>query len=203
MKKYFPFILFFITCNSAVKVDLNKEKIDSTKTNQSPKRFSGNYLNKNYLDFFIDSVPSIKSNKIANAPFDTLNYDKVIAFDYVPKTEEQEIITKGKYCLNIKRLVALNQVQANNITSVLSAKRTYGGAIAACFDPHLGLVFYHNGKVVMYSSICLECNQQYSSISIPSKKFGFSDYGRKQINDLLKQLNFSHRIDYSTSNFDK
>jgi hypothetical protein len=71
----------------------------------------------------------------------------------------------------------------------LCNKSTYGGDVAACFDPHLGIVFYKASKPSAYVSICLDCNYLVSSIKIPGQA-GFSDDGIKKIMDFERELKF-------------
>ena len=42
----------------------------------------------------------------------------------------------------------LNDKQAQFLIKSLSSNSTYGGSFAACFNPHLGFVFFDNNKVV-------------------------------------------------------
>lgn len=167
----------------------------------------------------LNHTKDISVSKKANTPFNKLDYNKVIAYDYEGGKGEGviNIITNGKLAPTVKQQKELTQEQIDGLTNYLGANTTYGGNKAFCFDPHLGIVFYKDSKVVAHISICLECNYLASSIKIPAtevKKFkmgddfeypaeGFSKLGRQKINALCKQLNFSHCADTLNSMFDE
>jgi hypothetical protein len=153
---------------------------------------------------FVRQPYLVRANNKANSPFKELNYNKVIAYDY-DCGEESEIIEDGKFCSVVKQQKYLTQAQVNSVTEFLGAKSTYGSSAYACFHPHLGIVFYKDTTVVLYISICLECNYLLSSIEIPIlapiKKpgeddeyppGGFSVLGRQKLSALCQQLKFSY-----------
>ena len=167
----------------------------------------------------VTKLNTISPGKKATQPFNKLDYNKVIAYDYEGGKGEGviNIITEGKLVSTVKQQKELTQQQVDDLTYFLGANSTYGGGKAFCFDPHLGIVFYKDHKVVAHISICLECNYLSSSIKIPAtevKKIkigddyeypaeGFSKAGRQKLNSLCKQLNFSHCADSLTSMFDE
>ena len=152
-------------------------------------------------------------------PYDTLKYDKVIAYDY-DGGKGAEIVLKGQLQKGlVKNEKEVSHKQISEIHKVLRDTKTYGGGKASCFDPHLALIYYKGNKIVGYITICLECNYLESSIEITAsetKKIyycdtckgyyfadGFSKVGRVGINDFCKELNFSHCKDNLVSAFDK
>jgi len=125
----------------------------------------------------------------SNNVFATVDYDKVIAYSYDGEGDIEIIDEKGKLAGNIKKQVELSKAQTIRLTNILCNKSTYGGDIAACFDPQFGVVFYKTKKPVAYVSICLDCNYLVSSIKIPNEG-GFSNNGIKKIMDFEKELKF-------------
>ena len=121
--------------------------------------------------------------------FASLDYDMVIAYKYNGEGDNEIIDKEGKLIETIEKQVTLNKNQMLRLTNALCDKSTYGGDIAACFDPHFGIVFYKKNKPVAYISICLDCNYLISSIKIPGDG-GFSDDGVKEIVDFEKELKF-------------
>jgi hypothetical protein len=141
-------------------------------------------------------------------PFKTLAYDKVLAVDFNGEHEMPLVLRNGKLTQEISQRAVLNAKQIDYITGVISDTATYGYVTAACFEPHFGLVFYSHDSIVAHVSICFECNSLFSSVKIPAETYhnitdgdltlprhGFSPKGRKAINKLVEELEFSHTID--------
>jgi len=202
-------LIVFLSCQ-----DSNNQESDSTAINDTTT------INSEH-DLLLENEAGaelIIRNTESNAPFDTLDYDKVIAYDYEGKESNWSIIDEnGKLESTVKQQKNLNQSQVDDLTFFLGDVETYGAQRAACFEPHLGIVFYKKNNIVAHFSICLECNYMISSIRIPAashKKIrinseyedpqnGFSKIGRKKINDLCRQLNFSHCLDTLNTIFDE
>ena len=84
---------------------------------------------------------------------------------------------------------------------------SYGEVTAACFNPHLGLVFFKDNKFKNAINICLECNYLNSDVAIPAETHlkvnkgkenefaitGFTKTGKKAIIELCQDLNFYYR----------
>lgn len=161
----------------------------------------------------------IEKDRVFN-PFLTLKYDKVIAYDYEGIGDSSNggliVSENGRFHESIKKTTELTSLQIHNFVNYIGDKSTYGNTTAFCFEPHLGIVFYKNKKIVAHLSICLDCNYLISSIEIPATSYkkikigddyeydaeGFSKLGRKQLNQLCNELNFSHCSDLN-STFDK
>jgi len=102
----------------------------------------------------------------------------------------------------------LNQKQVNFLTNFLTDNETYGGSPAACFEPHLGIVFFQDNKIQCSVSVCLDCNYLESSVDIPAENYhkieagtkyeysaiGFSERGKQSTIELCKQLGFDYGI---------
>lgn len=121
-------------------------------------------------------------------------------------------VEKGRMnrLLLIKKRQTLTNSENESLVNILGLKSSYGEYPAACFEPHLGIVFYKKGKPVQYITICMDCNRLVSSINIPNQQQGkeVSETGttyyllngmsggmRKYLNQLLKKYKFSHQID--------
>ena len=128
----------------------------------------------------------------SNNVFANVDYDKVVAYSYNGERGNEIINNKGTLAGEIKSKVELNESQIIKFTNLLCNKSTYDGAVASCFDPHLGIVFYKNNKPAAYVSICLDCNNLVSSIKIPNSNDGFSRDGEKNIMSFEKELGFQH-----------
>jgi hypothetical protein len=87
--------------------------------------------------------------------------------------------------------------------TILNDSLSYGGDIARCFKPHMGLVFFdENQKAKAQISICFLCNQHNSFPLItaqenvrnnhPNKLYGYSEKGREKLIKLCNSLGFSN-----------
>ena len=126
-----------------------------------------------------------------NGVFAGIPYDSAVAYSYDGEGG-REIVDEGVLSGPVSKKALLSRKQANAITDLLFDESTYGGPLAACFDPHLGLVFYDEGKPASYVSICLACNYLVSSVPI-REEAGFSEKGAKAIAEFEKGLGFSPR----------
>jgi len=167
------------------------------------------YIPQQTLLSYVNQSNTIEPNHDAGPPFNKLNYNKVIAYDYdgVGGDGEDiyEIIENNKLIDRINKQQQLSQQQVNDLTNCLGAKSTYGHTYAFCFEPNFGVVFYNGTKIVAGVSIALGCNYLRSSIPIPAtwadsisigKNYkypaeGFSKKGNKNLLGLAKKLQFT------------
>ena len=165
---------------------------------------------------YIDFAKNVRPNPKNGVPFDKLNYDKVIAYDFAGSEEPYPSVIdeKGKFVPVVLGQQFLTQKQADKILSTLTSKSTYGEATAACFQPHFALVFYKDKKMINQINVCLDCNYLISDIAIPAETHkkvnegtkdeyaitGFTKSGKKAIIDLCKQLHFTYSPTEENSN---
>ncbi len=163
-------------------------------------------LKESALIDFIAQAKTVRPNPKNGIPFGKMDYDKVIAYNFAGSEEPYPNVIngRGKFVPVVLKQQYLTQEQADKILATLANNSTYGGATAACFQPHFALVFYKNNKKINQISICLDCNYLTTEIEIPAvihKKMnlgkideypmmGFSKSGKKAIINLCKQLNF-------------
>jgi hypothetical protein len=137
-------------------------------------------------------------------PFKDLKYDKVVTYDFEGRGGGK-IVRGDKLDRSAKNPKELTPQQTQKFTAVLTDTATYGGSTAACFDPHMGVVFYNKDSIVAHISICFECNSLASSVYLPAeyynqltwedKKYyqtkilhGFSPAGREHLRELCNSL---------------
>jgi hypothetical protein len=154
-----------------------------------------------------------------NNPFLSLKFDKVIMYDYQPSGEDPSLVDeKGQLIstVTIKKQVHIDRKTVELLNNKIGDKHSYGQVTAMCFNPHLGIVYYLNGKIVRHVLVCMECNELRADIVIPAQKQdkqgegdkayysgnGMSKSFRKFINGLLVKYDFSHQIK-PNSDFDK
>jgi len=199
-----PFI-FILSCSdnpkdNKVVAEKSTEQLDSLKSNNSI------FLKEQELKNYVLTAQTITPNTNLNSPFDTLSYDKIIAYDFEGREEPYPSVLDRnlKFVPVILNQKALTQKQADKILSALSSNSTYGEGTAACFIPHLGLLFFKDNKFKYAINICLDCNYLISDITIPAETHlkvnkgkeneyaisGFTKTGKKAIVDLCKDLNF-------------
>lgn len=166
-------------------------------------------LSKAELTDYVKSSPTVEPDKSNGTPFSTLNYDKIIAYDFKGDEEmyDAPIDEQGNFIPILEKQQFLSQEQADKILKVLAKKSSYGEASAACFNPHLGLVFFKGNKKVNQISICLDCNGSTSEIDIPARRHrvfnkgndeeysftGFTPKGKAAVIALCREINFYYK----------
>ncbi|MCP2027333.1 hypothetical protein L1276_002490 [Flavobacterium sp. HSC-32F16] len=203
-------VLFFVSCQkkseNSNNVSIEKKTILQKKSSpiDNPKN-----LKEEVLLNYIDKATTIKPNSKNGVPFDKLDYDKVIAYDFDGSEETYpKVIDKhGKFVPVVLAQKVLSQIQADKILSTLTKKSTYGEGTAACFKPHFAIIFYKQNKAVNQISICLDCNYLISDIDIPAETYskvnkgtpeeysliGFTKSGKAAIISLSKELGFYYQ----------
>jgi len=162
------------------------------------------------FSFFLVAFTLSLSGQAKN-PFVSLKFDKVIMYDFEGSKDYNLSIVdnNGKLATSISKQIELDKASTTKLNIKLGDRKSYGESTAACFDPHLGFVYYLKGKIVGYITICLDCNRLYSSLNIEAQKQGrvgkgkdayfiadgLSNSFRLFLNSLLKRNNFSHQID--------
>jgi hypothetical protein len=144
-------------------------------------------------------------------PFLSLKFDKVIIYDFEGGKSEQDysiVDDEGQLAKSIRKQAQLDKSTISTLNTKVGDIKSYGAVTAACFDPHLGIVYFLNDKVVAHISVCLDCNRLSSSIDIKAQKQGKIGTGdnvyytadglsksfRQYLNSILKKYNFSHQI---------
>lgn len=184
----------------------NKTSSESATTSHRPGFDTSKALQEKTLLDYIVTAKTIKPNIQNGIPFNKLDYDKIIAYDFEGCEEPYPAVidAKGRFVPVITAQAALTQPQADKILSTLTKKSTYGAGTAACFAPHFALVFFRNNHNINQINICLDCNYLTSGIDIPAethKKInkgtedeyvlnGFTASGKNAIVSLCKELNF-------------
>ncbi len=145
-----------------------------------------------------------------NNPFATLIYDSLVIYDFDWRQPGggriTSILENEKLATTVKKSVRLPANEALDLSKKIGMKSSYGQITAACFDPHFGMVYYQNGNVKEYITICLVCNYPNSSLPIPARNqggedmdneeiyyelSGFSKSFRKYLNNIKKKYDFS------------
>ncbi|MGV3696778.1 hypothetical protein [Flavobacterium sp.] len=207
----------FVNCsNSQTKVseetrrETLEEKVATRRElrDSQPKpsdRFKGK-LSQAELKQYVSNAPAMVFDTKFGKPFDKINFDKVIAYDYDGDEEQFNSVVNenGNFIQIIEKQQALNKTQIEFLVNkILTSTSTYGAVTAACFNPHMGLVFYKGTERVFVVDICLGCNYLASDIAIPAMEShqrqyedititdrGFSKKGKSKIMQLAKELNF-------------
>lgn len=170
------------------------------------------------MTLLILSISPVTKGQLKN-PFLALKFDKVIMYDYQQDGEDPSLVDKKGQLIKtvkIKKQVIVDRTTINIFNKKVGEKKSYGKTTAFCFDPHLGIVYYLNGKIVRHILVCMECNVLRADINIPTqeqnkqgrgdKAFylgdGMSKSFRKFLNQLLIKYKFSHQIKQG-SDFDE
>lgn len=141
-------------------------------------------------------------------PIDKLAFDKIVAFNYnLPgdtsySNRVSNVVVNGKlHDKLIKPGQKISSKQQQELIQALNDTSSYGGYLAACFEPRLTFIFYKKEKIIGHVDICFECNQLESSIYIPNYNFmlekglhGFSQKGITKLFKLCQELNMPYCI---------
>lgn len=209
--KYISLLIVTFFCFSCKKTTdtnkLNPSEKDriSVKDNvkeKEPKK----YLQEQELIDYAAKAPSVLIIPKLNAPFNSLQFNKVIAYDFEGNEEPySSIIKNGDYVPVILKQQHLDKQQIVLFLNTLTDTTTYGETTFACFNPHFSLVFYNNDKIVNVIDVCLDCNYLISrNVILPATEFhkansgtkdehplnGFSNDGKQAIKTLCKELGF-------------
>ena len=150
------------------------------------------------------SIFSFVSYGQKNNPYAALKFDKVIMYDFEPGGGKGGSIVEadGKLTKNISKQVKLDSATIFKLNQKLGDSASFNWGDAACFDPHLGFVYYKGKNIVGYITICIDCNVLSANIKLPAQTRlkagndaqGMSKSFRKFLKPLLKKNNFSHQI---------
>lgn len=150
-------------------------------------------------------------------PFYSLDYDKVMAYEYQGEGGLQIEACLKNDKEKISKTIELTNSQVEELETILTSDKSYGTTTASCFDPHFAIVYYSNNKIIASVSICLDCNYLMSSLDIPAttKKHikvnddysypakGFSPIARKGIHGFCKQIGFKKYLEPLGSIYDE
>lgn len=202
---------FMFSCQkTAEKSKISNEEIQDPSIS-SLYSDSLTFLKEKALLEYIHTADILKPNVKNGIPFSQLDYDRVIAYDFMGDEEKfpNAIDENGKFIPVISKQQFLTQQQADQILSALAANSTYGESSASCFRPHLGLVLFKGNRKTDQISICLGCNTSISEIDIPARRHkvfnkgtkdeyyedGFTSSGKAAIINLCKQMDFYYGDD--------
>lgn len=144
-----------------------------------------------------DSIPIKGEVKNLYNPFDSISYDKVIAYnfnydvktgykkhthsEFGPDLEQFNYYSLLNAMDGIIALDTLSKKEIDSAITILSDTSTYGKSPYACFEPRLGLSFFKGNKAELDILLCFDCNTLESSIPIPASKKYFIDFKRYEI----------------------
>ncbi|WP_343664927.1 hypothetical protein [Chryseobacterium mucoviscidosis] len=208
----FGSVILFSSCEKHPDSTKISSKKDSVQFVSDIPKIQG--LSRTELTDYVKFSPTIKPNQSNGIPFSTLDYDKIIAYDFRGDEEmyNAPIDKQGNFIPIIEKQQFLSQEQADKILKALAKKSSYGETSAACFNPHLGLVFFKDNKKINQMSICLDCNGSISEIDIPARRHrvfnkgtddeysftGFTPKGKAAIIALCKELKFYYKSETNT-----
>jgi hypothetical protein len=164
-------------------------KKDSTRYNSYYLRQGGTLNHFNPKIHFTKKLRRMKYKYVIAYTFNTSKY-----------AAERDIISDGQFDRSAKLPGSImTKEQIDTFLSTINDENTYGGAVYACFQPRMGVVFYDKDSTVVGEvSICFECNQLSSSFDIPAEDkflkkhisvYGFSKTGIARLEALCKELN--------------
>jgi hypothetical protein len=115
-------------------------------------------------------------------PFTKLRYDKVVMYDFDGTTELNLSIVdnNGQLAKSIKKQIFLDKATIEKLNKRLGDKTSFGEQPAACFEPHLGIVYYLGRKIVGHITICLSCHRLSSNINLPAQRQGKEGKGKNK-----------------------
>ncbi|WP_295677194.1 hypothetical protein [uncultured Mucilaginibacter sp.] len=108
---------------------------------------------------------------IKNSPLQ-LGYDKVMMYDFDGGigSDLSIVDARGHIAKSMTKQAVLDKESALSLTKKLGERESFCDTMAACFEPHLGFVYYLKGKIVAYITVCLSCNVVVSSVPLDPQK---------------------------------
>jgi hypothetical protein len=82
-------------------------------------------------------------------PYTLLKYDSLVMYDFNADSLPEyfpSIVDKGVLASNIRKSKTVTRSVADSITHRIGMKSSYSSGTAACFYPHLGIVYYRRGR---------------------------------------------------------
>jgi hypothetical protein len=207
MKRTASLMLLIFSCVACNPKDQESKNINTDTIVKPDNVYNNKYISQDSIKSFILHQPVVSLPAFSAKPFDSIRFDKVIAYDFDGSDKEESgiIDREGRFAPFIKEQRGLDPSQVSSIISCLSSKQSYGAGTAPCFRPGMAIVFFQNNSPVMTVDICLDCNFLESSLRIPAKYgkkisrygteielTGFSTEGRRCIISLAGQLKFSY-----------
>jgi hypothetical protein len=127
-------------------------------------------LLKNTLTFFLFTAILFGGQHICaqnTNPYRSIKYDSVVMYDY-DSPFRPIIDDDGNLEQTISKSTKLNEKEITELNAFLCEKSSFGNSASACFDPHLGIVYYKNGKPYGHLSICMSCNRLKANPDLPA-----------------------------------
>lgn len=199
------FIKAFVISSLLISLwSCHKPSLGESSINKINEVTDSIFLSKEELNQYISEVPEISKIEKLQPPFDTLRFEKVIAYEF-NFFSESVVDYKGEFIKIIEKQKGLNESQIIEFTNLVTSKSSYGGRTAACFTPKMSIVFFRGDKKVCIVDICLDCNYLESTVPIPviqearSKvselgiTYGFSEKGVSGIKKLSVELDFIYK----------
>ena len=141
-------------------------------------------------------------------PYKNLLYDSIVAYDFMGDGD-RSIVYKDRLDRSAKHPRKLSPQQTEKLIATVTDTATYGNGTAACFNPHLGFVFYHNGKIKSSISVCFGCNYLIADEYLPAHNhynflevgddytirralFGFSEQGKEKLMQMCEELGLQY-----------
>ena len=147
---------------------------------------------------------SIASFSQKHNPYAALKFDKVVMYDFEPSGDKGGSIVEanGQLTKHVSKQVRLDRTAILQLNQRLGNKVSFNWGTAACFDPHLGFVYYQGKKIIGYITICIDCNILSANLKLPAQTrskegedaTGMSKSFRHFLNLLLKKYKFSHQV---------
>lgn len=167
------------------------------------------YLSQSELMHFVENAKILKVKSLLPSPFDTLIFNKVIAYDFNGSEEPYPSVINKRNNFYVPVILYQKELMFEDVqvlTELVTNNKTYGNVTAACFVPHLGFVFYKDNKVVYNIDICLDCNYLIATTEFPAETYhkmkfddgteygqrGFSDYGKGKIIELCRRYGLDY-----------
>jgi len=139
-------------------------------------------------------------------------FDSIVFYDYNDDrgSKDNRIIDHaGKLDNSVKKSFRADPALAAKLNEMLKRKDSFGVTGASCFEPHLGIVYYLDGKPISSINVCMDCNRLYADFRIKAQEQGKNGKGentyyvlngmsgklRDFLNEQLILHNFSHQAE--------
>jgi hypothetical protein len=133
-------------------------------------------------------------------PFSTIDFDKVIAYDFAGDTDIPLLDSNNQLTKNVIKQVVLDTIQLNEFKKIIMDSTTFGELQPKDFYPHLGIVFYQNYKIIQSLEVSLICSGMFATFPIQQldkRKYpdnGLTEKGKVKIYNFCKKLGFNQYL---------
>jgi hypothetical protein len=188
-RKKIILFLSIILCSIACNVNNTSNKKKELPIIQQKKKVE---LTNHRIDSLL-RISKLQEFVLAkNSIFKNIQFDKVIAYECLGEAIDDKNLILNSNNKKLARVLykqkEMTKQEVEKLSRLLSDTNNYNGKQSACFNPHLGFVFFKNNKIVCQLLICIICNNFKCSKNLHLFQESFSEKGTQELIQFTKEL---------------